>query len=155
MQQLCKALGVLLLVTAIQQGQGQEAYDDHYFIELVRLHYVEPFREGDVDKWLDAFDAQAIALHNRRPADRGREAIATFGRTVHQHFDLAEYAVEVTDVRRSADWVYTVGVFTTRFVSKADGSEPFGREKGKFVLLWARQPDGGWKIILDMGNSNL
>jgi hypothetical protein len=73
---------------------------------------------------------------------------------VHESFELAEYDVEVTDIRRSRDWVYTSGRFSTRFVSRADGSEPFGREQGKFLLLWERQEDESWKIILDMGNSS-
>jgi hypothetical protein len=31
---------------------------------------------------------------------------------------------------------------------------PAGRQSGKFLLVWERQPDGEWRIILDMGNSN-
>jgi len=41
-----------------------------------------------------------------------------------------------------------------RFVSRADGKEPFGLEQGKFALLWEKQSDGEWRVILDMGNSN-
>ena len=37
---------------------------------------------------------------------------------------------------------------------KADGTEPFGTDRGKFVLLWELQDDDTWQIILDMGNSN-
>jgi hypothetical protein len=142
-----------LLQAAIGACAGT-AMDDDYFRNLVNTRYVQPFRQGNVDLWIQAFDEEAIALHNRRPADRGRAAIEAFGRAVHEHFTLAEYDVEVTDIRHSAQWVYTVGTYTTRFVSKADGSEPFGREQGKFVLLWELQDDQQWQIILDMGNSN-
>jgi len=67
---------------------------------------------------------------------------------------LAEYDVVVTDVRRNGTWAYTVGTYTSRFLAKADGSDVFGREQGKFVLLWQLSPEGEWQIILDMGNSN-
>ena len=150
-----RLLAIFTILQAIAMGaRAETAPDDDFFRELVANRYVEPFRLGNIDLWIAAFDEHAIALHNRRPPDRGRDAIEAFGRAVHQHFSLAEYIVEVTDIRRSAQWVYTVGTYTTRFVSKTDGSEPFGREQGKFLLLWERQEDNTWRIILDMGNSN-
>ena len=45
-------------------------------------------------------------------------------------------------------------MYTTHFVSRTDGSAPFGREQGKFLLLWEFQGKDGWKIIVDTGNSN-
>ena len=123
-------------------------------MQLVAEKYVKPFRNGDVAAWMNAFHQDAIALHNRRPADKGKAAIEAFGATVHQYFKLDTYEVTVTDVRRSKDWVYTVGEFKTLFVNKSDGQAPWGPETGKFVLLWEKQADGEWRIILDMGNSN-
>jgi len=145
---------ILLLTASVQAYPSSDESKDDFFRELVAKSYVKPFRSGDVDGWIKAFDNQAIAMHNRRPMDRGIAAIEAFGRAVHAHFELQEYEVEVTDVRHSPDWVYTAGSFTTLFVARDDGSEPFGREQGKFLLLWARQGDGSWKVILDMGNSN-
>jgi len=131
-----------------------ESLDQVFFAELVQQRYVEPFKSANVDTWVEAFADDAIALHNHRPADRGREAIRAFGERVHQVFDLMEYEVAVTDVRTEGNWAMTVGSFTTRFVSKADGLEPFGRQEGKFVLVWQRNDQGQWQIVLDMGNSN-
>lgn len=142
------------LLALAGSARAEDTMDDAYFQALVATRYVEPFRQGNIDLWIQAFAENAIALHNRRAADRGRAAIEAFGRSVQKHFSLAEYEVEVTDVRRSGKWVYTVGTYTTRFVSKADGTEPFGREQGKFLLLWELQDGDDWRIILDMGNSN-
>jgi ketosteroid isomerase-like protein len=150
MLRLC-FLFVLTFPVVVSASDGAEETD---FRQLVASAYVEPFKTGDIDKWIDAFDQEAVAMHNRRPIDRGRGAIETFGRTVHKFFELKEYSVEVTDIRVSADWAYTAGEYITHFVSREDGSAPFGREQGKFMLLWERQPDGRWKIILDTGNSN-
>jgi ketosteroid isomerase-like protein len=149
----CLLCGLLLIVFA-NIGVAGTVPDDDFFRDLVKNQYVEPFRKGDIDRWIQSFDEQALALHNRRPADRGRAAIAAFGKMVHDHFELREYEVVVTDVRRSGDWVYTSGIYTTQFVSKTDGSLPFGREQGKFLLLWELQGENGWKIIVDTGNSN-
>lgn len=154
--------GVVLLLLlslctscATSMGPAQPAVpDDDYFINLVENGYAAPFRAGHLELWQQAFADDAVALHNRRPADRGIVAIAAFGKAAHEYFDVRQFDVRVTDVRRSRDWAYTVGEFTTHFVNKSDGLAPWGVEQGKFVLLWERQADGGWKIILDMGNSN-
>jgi ketosteroid isomerase-like protein len=147
-------ISLILCLALPHVSAGESTTDDAFFRDQVASRYVEPFRRGDIQRWIAAFDEEAIALHNRRPPDRGRDAIEAFGSMVHESFELAEYDVEVTDIRRSRDWVYTSGRFSTRFVSRADGSEPFGREQGKFLLLWERQEDESWKIILDMGNSS-
>lgn len=144
---------IFSMLLCLQPGLVR-AEDDEFFRQLVQQAYVEPFRRGDVDSWIASFDDNAIAMHNRRPIDRGRTAIEHFGRAVHEHFVLEEYAVEVTDIRYGSRWVYTVGRYTTKFVSREDGSTPFGREQGKFLLLWEKQSDGSWKIVLDTGNAN-
>lgn len=153
---MTRCLTIISAILALQLFTSSCAAveDDAYFRTLVAEHYVTPFREGNIDIWIQSFDEDAVALHNRRTIDRGRPAIEAFGKMVQQHFKLGEYEVTVTDIRRSQDWVYTVGSFTTLFVSREDGSTPFGREQGKFLLLWERQEDNSWKIILDMGNSN-
>jgi ketosteroid isomerase-like protein len=137
------------VVAGAETGQ-----DDAFFRELVQTKYVKPFRTGDIDRWITAFHPEAIAMHNHRPIDRGRKSIEAFGHMVHQYFLLKEYEVTVTDIRHSDQWVYTVGKYSNHFVSREDGSSPFGRTEGKFVLLWELQPGGEWQIILDMGNSN-
>jgi len=152
--QIARRVLAVLAVLVCSTVSAQETPSDQYFKELVANAYVEPFRSGDIERWLKAFGVDALALHNHRPMDRGIDAIEAFGTSVHQHFELQEYEVEVTDVKQSDQWVYTVGRYRSHFVSKVDGSSPFGRSVGKFVLLWEKQPDGQWKIILDMGNSD-
>jgi ketosteroid isomerase-like protein len=150
-----KLTGLLLFVLAGNTQAGGEAVpDEAFFIDLVKERYAAPFRAGDIEAWLDAFAEPAIALHNRRPMDRGKASIGAFGRAVKEYFELRQFDVRVTDVRRSTDWVYTAGEYTTHFVNKSDGVAPWGVEEGKFLLLWERQADNSWKIILDTGNAN-
>lgn len=137
-----------------QTDHVQQPPDDNYFITLVADKYAKPFRDGDIDTWLASFNEEAVALHNRRPIDKGKAAIEAFGRAVQTYFDVEQFDVRVTEVRQSPDWVYTVGQYTSHFVNKSDGVAPFGVERGKFVLLWEKQADGEWQIILDTGNSN-
>lgn len=133
---------------------ADEVHDNSFFIQQVQERYVEPFKAGDIQRWSSAFAEDAIALHNFRDADRGRDAIRAFGETVHQLFVLERYEVAVTDVRQRGRLAYTLGTYTSLLVSKLDGTEPFGLQRGKFVLLWEQTADGHWLIALDMGNSS-
>ena len=47
---------------------------------------------------------------------------------------------------------YTLGNYEMSF------NDPAGKpvnDKGKYVSIWAKQPDGKWKVVVDMFNSDL
>lgn len=147
-------LAWLLAACATGPGSAPAAQPDAArFRELVARAYVAPFAAGDIELWLQAFADDAVALHNGRPADEGKAAIRRFGESVRESFRLEQFDVTVTAVTGSGDWVLTRGVFASNFVRRSDGVSAFGPQRGKFVLLWARQPDGAWRIVLDMGNA--
>jgi ketosteroid isomerase-like protein len=54
------------------------------------------------------------------------------------------------DVSKSGDLAYSYGTFEFRSLGK-DGKPSV--EHGKYTTIWKRQPDGTWKVVLDMGNS--
>jgi len=125
------------------------------FDALFAERYMQPFNAKDIPAWLDGFAEDAVGMHNGLPPMVGRDAIRGFGEAVRDGFELAKIDARVDDVQHSGDWVYTRGSYTSTFVPKAGNQgAPSGQQQGKFLLLWERQPDGDWKIILDMGNSN-
>lgn len=125
------------------------------FERLFAERYVEPYNTKDMERWADAFSDDAVGMHNGLPPLEGRAAIFGFGDAVRNNFEIADIDASIDEVRHSGNWAWTRGHYTSYFVPKA-GVEglPSGRQSGKFLLLWERQPDGDWKIILDMGNSN-
>lgn len=149
--------GLLFLITLVMApgcATQSAVNDDAYFRDLVANAYAKPFSQGDTELWLSAFAEDAVAMHNRRPVDTGKPAIREFGEAVARYFRIEQFDVTVTQVRRSGDWALTRGEYVSRFVNKSDGQAPWGQESGKFILLWQRQANDEWKIILDMGNSN-
>lgn len=124
------------------------------FDHLIQEQYVAPFKDGDAKAWLKVYADDAVALHNRRPADVGKPAIEQFVNRVTSYFRSDEFTVTLQDVRLDGDLAITRGVYTSRLVTRAEGKEaPWGREEGKFLFVWKQQGDGSWKIIYDMGNS--
>lgn len=130
------------------------APDEAGFRRMVAKDYVAPFKAGDYARWLEVFADDAVAMHNRRPADAGKPAIRAFAAAVESYFRLARFDVTVTEVRVDGNIAWTRGEYTSEFVNKSDGKSPWGVEQGKFLFIWQRQGDGTWKIVLDMGNSN-
>jgi len=147
------AIGVMAICCyACGPGPAEPPVD---FEQLFADRYVEPYNARDVDRWLQAFAEDAVGMHNGLPPLTGREAIRGFGEAVRDNFEVAQIDAGIDEVRRSGDWAWTRGHYTSEFVPKP-GTEglPAGRQTGKFLLIWERQPDGDWRIILDMGNSN-
>lgn len=124
------------------------------FETWVAERYVAPFRAGEAEHWAEVFSDNAVALHNRRDADVGKDAILAFGRLVAETFEVSEMDVRVEEVRINGDWAFTRGAYVNNFKFRETGEPaPWGRERGKFFMLWERQADGEWRIIVDMGNS--
>ena len=125
------------------------------FEQLVLNEYIEPYKTGDTEGWLEVFADDAVGMHNTLPALEGKQALRRFAETVHGTFNIEQLDVTVDSVITEGDWALTRGNYVTSFVLKDEDienqSEP---RQGKYILLWERQDDGTWKVILDMGNNN-
>lgn len=55
------------------------------------------------------------------------------------------------DVGRGGDMGYTVGRYEIR-AAVAEGAEGEVLGHGMYLTVWERQPDGGWKVAVDIGS---
>ena len=148
-------LSLTLGLTACQTtSETSSPLSDDVLREMVQTRYIEPFKSGDVTAWVAAFHPDAVAMHNHRPADKGKAAIHAFGEAVHSFLILDQYDVKVTEIRQGPGWAYTTGEYQSSFLLRETGEPAWPPETGKFVLLWEQQGDGEWLIVLDMGNSS-
>ncbi len=58
------------------------------------------------------------------------------------------WAPVVAEASQSGDMGYTTGMYEIRRVG--DDATPKVR-RGSYVTIWTKQPDGSWKVALDMG----
>ena len=151
-------LTVFLVPISGCSNHEQQAADDmtlRDFEQLVINDYIEPYKTGDTERWMEIFADDAVGMHNTLPALEGKQAIRKFAEVVHSTFDIEQLDVTVDSVIREGDWALTRGNFTASFILKGGDAEiPPEPRQGKYVLLWERQSDGAWKVILDMGNNN-
>ena len=60
--------------------------------------------------------------------------------------------VEVLEVRVAGDWAFARMTYTETLTPKA-GGEPT-EDSGRWLVIYERQPDGAWKIYLEIWNSD-
>jgi ketosteroid isomerase-like protein len=109
--------------------------------------FEQAFYRGDADAIARMYTHDAELLIPEAPIVIGREAIAqVWKRIVGSGGNTVR--VDTGEVQEGGDWAYEVGVFTT---SAPDGNV---LNAGKYIVIWKRQPTGGWKIHRDIFNSD-
>ena len=56
---------------------------------------------------------------------------------------------DYADIAQSGELGWTTGTFVS------EGPAPDGgvaRTQGRYVSIWRRQPDGSWRVVMDLGN---
>lgn len=125
------------------------------FKQLVLENYIAPFKNAETERWMKVFAEDAVGMHNTLPAFVGKAAIQQFADIVEQNLNIEQLDVIIDDVQVNGSWALTRGSFTSKLVPNtlADTAD-IPSQLGKFILLWEKQENGGWQVILDMGNSS-
>lgn len=110
-------------------------------IQQVLDAYAEAWTRKDTRALAALFSEDGMALPNMQPPARGADAIEkTYAQGAGSPLSLRPIAYG-----RSGELAYVIGGF---------GPTPEAPEFGKFTLLLRLQPDGQWRIVSDMDNSN-
>jgi uncharacterized protein (TIGR02246 family) len=106
----------------------------------------------DLDRYLSYFAPDASSFRPNAPIATGLEAIR---KAWVQPFAAAGYVSWKTakvEVSRAGDLGYAFGAYQS--MSKDVKGEPLAH-RGKYLSVWKKQPDGKWKAVADMYNSDL
>ncbi len=105
----------------------------------------------DAARLVDAFYADdARVLPPGHPPVNGKAAAREFWQGVLAS-GVSALDLDTTHIEVSGDLAYGVGSFVMH-VQKA-GSAP-AEQRGKYVVVYRREPAGGWKAVADMFSSN-
>lgn len=104
------------------------------------------------EAWASYATADARWLPPESPPIAGRKAIAQYAQafTEMPGFQVTFDHPHVV-VSQGGDVAYSVGTY------KGSGQDPDGNKRafeGKHVNLWQKQPDGSWKIAVQIWNTN-
>jgi uncharacterized protein (TIGR02246 family) len=126
--------------------------DDEKAILEVFDEYSGSLNAGDVDRWMEIWDADGIQMPPEDPAFFGTEQIRERN---GKYFDKYNWTmtIDTKEVRVCADWAYGRGFYTATLIPKQPGEQVF--IDGKFLTILKRQEDGAWKFFRDCFNSNV
>jgi uncharacterized protein (TIGR02246 family) len=104
---------------------------------------------GDPAAVTSLFTADGAMYPPNEPAVMGSAAIQAWGEGMFSAISVTEANVTVDEVRVSGDWAMSQG----HFAMTVAAGETAMTDTTKYMMLWARQPDGTWRITHDLWNS--
>jgi uncharacterized protein (TIGR02246 family) len=108
----------------------------------------------DLDKAVAGYADDATVLDPNMAAITGRE---NFRANLKPFFADKNFAIHwdavKVDVAQSGDLGYTQGTLTYTITDPSTG-QPF-TDRAKYLTVWKKQADGGWRVVEDTYNSDL
>jgi uncharacterized protein (TIGR02246 family) len=107
----------------------------------------------DVERYVSFYADDAALFFPNAPLVTGKDAIrkTTEALFATPGFSLSFKTTKV-EVSRSGDLAYSYGTNTVTM------NDPKGKpltDKGKYVAVYRKESDGKWKVVADIGNSDL
>jgi len=106
---------------------------------------------GDWVEYVNTYYApDAVVMPPNTTMVEGREAIIAF---LQSFPPISDFRSETIHMEGAGDIAYVHGTYSMFLM--VPGSEEPVSDVGKFMEVWKRQPDGGWKVAFDIFNSDL
>jgi uncharacterized protein (TIGR02246 family) len=120
-------------------------------IEQSNARFTEAFNRGDAAALAAMYDTGAVVLAPNAPVMRGRQNIeALWAGARQQGFKTLSLAVNSVEV--IGNHAIELGDYT--LVIQPPGQAEM-TDRGKYMVVWKRQPDGSWKLYRDMFNTSM
>jgi len=125
---------------------------DEAAIRKADAEWVQAAKSLKVDAWMAFYTDEAAVLP---PNDKMATSKESIRKAVSDLLGLPGLSISWTpakvEVSRSGDLAYAYGAYD---LSWTNGGKT-ATDHGKNVEIWKKQPDGGWKCIVDTWNSDL
>ena len=147
----------VLLISSLAACQTQTAADTRAADETALRNRDNEWSKAasrkDVDKTVSYYADDAVVMPPNSPPLSGKEPIRSLwqGMLGAPGFS-GGWADTHVEVARSGELAYVRGTYE---FTKNDASGKPMTDKGKYVEIWKKQPDGSWKCIVDMFSSDL
>ncbi len=120
--------------------------------EATDVEWLEAGQAKDLDRFVSFYTDDASLFLPNAPIVTGKEAIRS---GMSQAFSTPGFAIswQTTniEVSRAGDLAYSYGTY------EETANDPEGNpvsERGKWVAIWEKQPDGSWKVVIEILNSD-
>jgi uncharacterized protein (TIGR02246 family) len=126
---------------------------DEAAIRAASADWTKASQARDLDKAVSYYAEDAVFFVDKGALVKGKNSI----RMAWKDFlaptaPVLSFTTSFVEVARSGDIAYEYG--TAEFTTTDKKGKP-SVEKGKYVTVWRKQPDGSWKAIIDIDNSGI
>ncbi|MFL5402840.1 MAG: YybH family protein [Gemmatimonadales bacterium] len=136
-----------------EAGPAGLSPQDSASVAAVDSAFMAAANAGNVDAMAAVYATDAALLPPNLPLQRGRAAIRRFWSGLLDAYTVTfEIAPDMIEGR--GDLAYNLGHYRFSAVPK-EKSAPGIADEGKFVEILKKQPDGSWRYVVDIYNSNL
>jgi uncharacterized protein (TIGR02246 family) len=136
---------------ADQQEIQQARAADEAAIRAASAAWSQAATAKDLDKAVSFYADDAVILPDKVPAVRGQE---NFRKNWAPLLALPgpglSWKTGSLEVARSGDIAYETGTYVFVIADKKGKSSD---TKGKYVVVWKKQTDGSWKVVVDTDNT--
>jgi ketosteroid isomerase-like protein len=114
------------------------------------LAFARDVAQQGLDAWVAHFAEDGVMFRSGEPVV-GHDAIRALMAPLFADSTYSlRWKPDQAEVAASGDLGYTVGTYR----SMAVGSQGVAiRGTGSYVTIWRRQPDGSWRVVLDIGSA--
>src|SRR6185295_1629548 len=106
---------------------------DRAGINQTRSAYVAAWNGADADQMANLYTPDALVLYPNQPAVVGRSAILVYFKAFFAEFTQEDFELTSEEIEIVGPWAF---------------------DRGKYLVILRRQPDGSWKVARDMDNSD-
>ena len=148
---IAMGLGACLTGCAATQTGLDSTAVDLVAIAKFNQRYLQAINDGDIAALSGLTTEEHIMLMPNRPPLIGKEANDTANGRAFELFDFDETWTPV-ETEVSGSWAWQRGTYKVIAAPKAGGVSR--TSTGNFLRIYWRQPDGSWRMIRDMFNSD-
>jgi beta-lactamase regulating signal transducer with metallopeptidase domain/ketosteroid isomerase-like protein len=120
-------------------------------VKALDIEFHKCFVRHDADAALDYYADDATLLPLGKKMVRGREALSTYIKEGMKEAELVNNNQRIIDVGGTDKMIYIINEFTWQFKTPGNPQQ-INSMPGKGIHVWQKQPDGQWKLLLDIYN---
>jgi uncharacterized protein (TIGR02246 family) len=149
---LSGCLTLLLFALACTEGPLDSRAANVAAVRDLDAQWSKAAAAHDLDGTVSYYSDNASLLPPNAPIATGKQAIRAAWAPLVASGASVSWQADKVEVARSGDLAYVVGTY--QLAMKDPQGNP-GNDHGKFVEVWKKQPDGKWKVVADIFNSDL
>ena len=135
-----------------QAGAPNDAATVQKAIDASEAKWSAALMKGDTAALMSVYAEDAITMAPNAKRATGRAAVSQMYAETMKEVKFPAVSIKSDDVIVSGDYAIETGTYRMTMQPKAGKSMD---DVGKFITIWKKQPDGQWKMIRDIFNTDL